>query len=162
MVGMAENIRAPARINPDSPITLSAAIVLIGLLMIVSFTMSSTALMDVARWAAIPRRLAWALPVLIDGAIIVFTLAMLIFRARGESTVFAWSGLAGFTGVSVAANAAHAAASGEVSDWRTWVGAALAGLTPGMVALIVHLMTDLGVAPPDVAQVEGLGVRSWG
>ena len=140
-----------AWINPDSRPVLRLVVTVTTLLALVSFAVSFAGLVAVAQWAAIPSWLAWALPVFIDGAIIVYTLAMLVFRARGASTAFAWSALLAFTGVSVAANAAHVYAEGDPSDWRTWVGASLAGLAPAGVAVATHTLAGLTVRPPITA-----------
>lgn len=141
-----------AWINPDSRPVLRLVVTVTALLALVSFAVSFAGLVAVAQWAAIPSWLAWALPVFIDGAIIVYTLAMLVFRARGASTAFAWSALLAFTGVSVAANAAHVYAEGDPSDWRTWVGASLAGLAPAGVAVATHTLAGLTVRPPITAE----------
>ncbi len=125
------------------------------LLALVSFAVSFAGLVAVAEWAAIPGWLAWAVPVFIDGAIIVYTIAMLVFRSRGHSTVFAWTALLAFTGVSVAANSAHAYAEGNTGDWQTGVGAGLAGLAPAGVAVAIHTIAMLTVRPPEEANEVG-------
>lgn len=148
----------PARINPDSRPVLYLVVTVTAVLAAVSFTVSFAGLVAVAAWAAIPGWLGWALPVFIDGAIIVYTMSMLVFRARGESTVFAWTVLLAFAAVSVAANAAHAYGEGDPADWRTWVGAGLAGLAPAGVAVATHTIARLTVAPPESAQAEAAPV----
>lgn len=137
-----------AWINPDSRGALRVVVMVTAMLALVSFAVSFAGLVAVAEWAAIPRWLAWALPVFIDGAIIVYTIAMLVFRSRGHSTGFAWTALLAFTAVSVAANSAHAYAEGNTGDWQTWVGAGLAGLAPAGVAVAIHTIAMLTVRPP--------------
>lgn len=85
----AEPSTSSAWINPDSRPVLRIVVTVTMLLALVSFAVSFAGLVAVAEWAALPGWLAWALPVFIDGAIIVYTLAMLVFRARGSSTRFA-------------------------------------------------------------------------
>jgi hypothetical protein len=123
----------------------------------VSFALSFAGLVAVARWSGTPDTLTWAVPVFIDGAILVYTCAALVMRGRGESTAFASFVLGGFTLVSIAANAAHAAGAsaghviGDTSDWRTWAGAAIVALAPVAVFTSTHTIAQLVVAPPEVA-----------
>lgn len=73
-----------ARINPDSRAVLFLVVGITTALALVSFVVSFAGLMAVAQWAALPPYLWWALPVFIDGAIIVYTMSMLVFRQRGS------------------------------------------------------------------------------
>lgn len=150
-----------ARINPDSKPVLYLVLTVTTVISAVAFAVSFAGLAAVSEWAQIPARLSWALPVFIDGAILGFTLMILVFRARGESTLFAWVVLIAFTIISVGANGAHAYAEGFPEDWRTIVGSGLAGLAPAGLAVFIHGIARLLVAPPipapndTVAQVEG-------
>lgn len=141
-----------AWIHPDSRGALRVVVIVTAMLALVSFAVSFAGLAAVAEWAAIPNWLAWALPVFIDGAIIVYTIAMLVFRSRGHSTVFVWTAMLAFTAVSVAANASHAYAEGAAGHWQTWVGAGLAGLAPAGVAVAIHTIAMLTVRPPLVTE----------
>ncbi|MCF4122033.1 DUF2637 domain-containing protein [Antribacter sp. KLBMP9083] len=113
----------------------------------VSFVLSYSGLVEVADWASVPDFLAWTVPVTIDASILVYTLAVFIFRARGESTATAWWSLIGFTTVSVAANAAHAW-DASLHDWHGYAGAGIAGLAPVSVLLTTHTLAELIVARP--------------
>src|SRR5699024_7829730 len=119
-----------ARINPDSKAVLYLVLTVTTVIATVAFAVSFAGLAAVSDWAQIPPRLSWALPVFIDGAILGFTIMILVFRARGESTVFAWIVLIAFTVILVSANAAHAYAEGAPEDWRPIAGSGLAGLAP--------------------------------
>lgn len=144
----------PARINPDSFPVLVVAVVITVALALTSFLLSYSGLVAVAEWAAVPAWLAWAVPVTIDGAILVYTLAALVFRARAESARVAWASLSLFTGLSVAANAAHAWDAGA-ADGRAVLGAIIAGLAPVAVLLTTHTIARLIIArPAPVADVE--------
>lgn len=150
-----------ARINPDSKAVLYLVLTVTTVIAAVAFAVSFAGLAAVSEWAQIPPRLSWALPVFIDGAILGFTIMILVFRARGESTVFAWIVLIAFTVISVGANAAHAYAEGAPEDWRTIVGSGLAGLAPAGLAVFIHGIARLLVAPPQadhaVSHVEAQG-----
>lgn len=136
--------RRPARINPDRLPVLVLAVVLTAALAAVSFTLSFTGLSATAAWASIPAGLAWTVPVTIDGAIVVYTLAVLLKRQRDESARVQWASLAAFTAVSVAANAYHAliaAPSPEVA----LPGAIVAGLAPVAQLAATHTLVDMVV-----------------
>jgi hypothetical protein len=142
----------PSRINPDSRPVLIVAVSITAILAAVSFALSYSGLVAVAAWAAVPAWLSWAVPVTIDGAILVSSLAALVFRARGESARVAWLSLSGFTSLSVAANAAHAWESGT-GDIRAVLGATIAGLAPVAVLLTTHTIARLVVAPPALSPI---------
>ncbi|WP_159794429.1 DUF2637 domain-containing protein [Puerhibacterium puerhi] len=135
----------PARINPDTLPVLALAVVLTAGLAAVSFLLSFAGLSAVSAWAAVPDGLTWAVPVMLDVAILVYTLAVLVHRARGERAAGAWAALALWTSVSVAANAAHAA--GVPDTWQTAIGTVVAGLAPVAVLLATHTIARLVVAP---------------
>lgn len=113
----------------------------------VSFVLSYSGLVAVAAWAAVPPYLSWTVPVTIDASILVYTLAVFIFRARGERNGRVWTSLILFTAVSVTANAAHAWDAGA-GDWHGYAGAAIAGLAPVSVLLTTHTLAELVVAKP--------------
>jgi hypothetical protein len=137
--------RRPARINPDTlPVVLVTTVLTAGLAT-ASFALTFAALRDVAAWANVAPQLAWAVPVMLDAAIVVYTLAVLVHRARHESAATAWLPLAGFTAVSVIANAAHA---GTIpTAWQATIGTVVAGLAPVAVLIATHTLARLLVAP---------------
>lgn len=137
--------RRPARINPDTLPVLIVAVVLTTGLAASSFALTFAALLDVAGWANVNPALAWAVPVMLDAAIVVYTLAVLVHRARRERAITEWAALAGFTGVSVVANAAHAGA--VPVEWQAIIGTVVAGLAPVAVLLATHTIARLIVAP---------------
>lgn len=138
-----------AFINPDSRGVLILEILLVVTLGVVSFILSYNGLVAVALWAAVPPHLVWAVPVTVDGAILVYTLAALVFRARGESSVIAWTSLTVFTLLSVTANAAHAWVEAPFLDFRAVLGMIIAGLAPVAVLLTTHTLARLVVARPE-------------
>lgn len=142
-----------ARINPDTKPALLVAVALTSVLAAISFTLSFAGLSAIAPWAAVPARLAWAMPVFIDGAILVYTYAALAARARGEGQARAWTWLTLWTLVSVASNGAHAWDAGP-GGWQGAVGTGLASLFPVGVLLATHTIADLIVARPVVDSVD--------
>ncbi|TGY78647.1 DUF2637 domain-containing protein, partial [Cellulomonas shaoxiangyii] len=92
-----------SRIDPDTRAVVVLTVALVATLGAVSFAVSFAGLVAVAEWAELPRWLRWAVPVFVDGALLAYTLAILVQRARGESTRFSWAALGTFTLVSVGA-----------------------------------------------------------
>ncbi|MFD6091306.1 DUF2637 domain-containing protein [Oerskovia sp. NPDC060338] len=138
----------PARINPDRLAVLVVASVMTGLLAVTSFMLSFAGLVAVAAWASVPSWLSWAVPVTIDLAILVYTLAALVARARGESAARAWCSLALWTFVSVTANGLHAWTDAPALV-QTIAGMTIAGLAPIAVLLATHTLADLIIAKPE-------------
>jgi len=146
--------RTAARLNPDTKPALLVAVLLTSGLAAISFTLSFAGLSAIAPWAAVPPHLAWALPVFIDGAILVYTYAALAARARGEGQGRAWTWLTLWTAVSVASNGSHAWDAGP-GGWQGVLGSILAGLFPVGVLLATHTIADLIVSrPADTVDVD--------
>jgi len=139
----------PSRINPDTLPVLVLAVLLTAGLAGVSFAISYAALREVSAWAAVPVTLSWAVPVMLDAATVVYLLAVLVKRARGERARGAWAALALWTAVSVIANAAHAADVPE--PWQRAIGTVVAALAPVAVLLAIHTIADLITARTDAA-----------
>jgi len=135
-----------ARIDPDTRPVLVVATTSAVLLAAVSFALSFAGLVQLAAWGHVPTRLAWCVPVMIDGAIAVYTLAVLVARARGERQWTAWAALALWTAVSVGGNAAHGWEPTTVV--QRLVGTVVVALAPVAVLLATHTIADLIVARP--------------
>lgn len=121
----------------------------------VSFLLSYAGLAEAAGWARVPGELSWAVPVTIDGSILVYTIAAWVFRARGESARLAWAALTLFAVLSVVANAVHA--WGDSPDaLRTALGMVIAGLAPVAVVLTTHTIGRLIIAPPDAEAADAV------
>lgn len=139
--------RRPSRINPDARATLVVAVVLTVAIALVSFLLSFHGLADAAAWANVPAWLSWSIPGYVDGSILVYTVAALVFRGRGESARLAWAALALFGALSVVANGVHAWPTAPEA-LRVALGITLAGLAPVAVLLTTHTIARLVVAPP--------------
>ena len=136
-----------ARVNPDTPTMVRFTLGLVALLGLVSFAVSFAGLSAVAQWAVLPHWLYWAMPVFIDGALVAYTMAYLIERARGESTWSSRTALFGFTAISWAANVAHVLGTSDLDQTTTWVGAFMAGVAPIGVLAATHTVARIAVAP---------------
>jgi len=94
----------------------------------VSFALSYSALRDLALASgAVAPSLAWAWPLVVDGAMIVFSLTILRASLYAEHTVLQWALVAAFSALSVALNVIHAP-----SNAVAWV---VAGVSP--IALLL-------------------------
>jgi hypothetical protein len=134
-----------ARLNPDSIPVLALAVALVGVLMISSFIVSFSGLYDASEWTGLPEYFRWLPALFIDAAILAYTIALIVFKARGESVWRTVLGLTAFAGMSVIANIAHTVSywDGDLSDFRAWVGVAITASAPIAVLLASEEITRL-------------------
>jgi hypothetical protein len=106
-----------------------------------AFWLSFTALEDLARRSGIEAGQAWAWPLIVDGIIVVATVAV-VALARQRSAWYPWVLLATGALVSVTANAIHAviAADADVPDV---LAASVAAVPPLVLLAIAHLTVIL-------------------
>ncbi len=140
------------RINPDSKPVLMAVAIGTALVFLASFALSAVALYDVALWAHVPFVLAGAVPVMLDVALVVYSLSALVRRARGQSARFSWALLGFFTAVSLVGNAAHAV--GVPESARPIVGAVVVALAPVAALAALENLAGLVIASPAVVAEE--------
>lgn len=135
------------RINPDSLYTLWFTVILICTLGLTSFMVSFNGLHDVAGWVGLPVWLRWAVPIFIDIAILAYSLAAVIHRARGETVWPTWTTLGAFTLLSVIANGVHALTRGAgTTAVQSWIGAGIAGMAPIAVFAATEQLSRLAFA----------------
>lgn len=142
--------RVRQRLNPDSTAVLVSAVALVSLLMITSFIVSFAGIYDVSAWTGLPPFLQWLPALFIDAAILAYTIALIVFKARGESTWKTTLGLIGFAGMSVVANVTHTLSfwDGNLVDYRAWMGVAITASAPIAVLLASEEITRLAFAKP--------------
>jgi hypothetical protein len=133
------------RINPDALPVLYTAVALVSILMISSFVVSFSGIYEVSAWTGIPTILQWLPAFFIDAAILAYTISLVVFKARGESTWRTLAGLTGFAAMSVVANVAHTLNywNGSVTDYRGWIGVAITAAAPIAVLLASEEITRL-------------------
>ncbi|WP_431711440.1 DUF2637 domain-containing protein [Glutamicibacter uratoxydans] len=149
----------PRRIDPDSHKMLWIAVGLVGFVGAISFMVSYSGLVAVAEWAGLPPAMRWAVPIFIDTAILVYSIAVLIHRSRGEKTWASWTSLAAFTLVSVLANVGHVLLDERsMDDFRTWIGALVAGMAPIGVFAATEELGRLAIARPHERQAFDAGL----
>lgn len=113
-----------------------------------AFSLSFTALTDLAARNGISPGQAWMLPLIVDGLVVVSTLATVAPRGRW----YAWALLILGTVVSVAANVSHA---DSISDGNP-ISIAIAAIPPIILLAVTHLsillMTDEAAAAVEVVE----------
>lgn len=138
------------RINPDAIPVLATAVALVSLLMITSFAVSFSGIYEVSAWTGLPAFLQWLPAIFIDAAILAYTISLVVFKARGESTWRTLAGLTAFASVSVVANIAHTLSfwNGSLVDFRAWVGVLITAAAPIAVLLASEEITRLAFEQP--------------
>ncbi|CAB4242277.1 hypothetical protein UFOVP222_94 [uncultured Caudovirales phage] len=133
------------RINPDAIPVLYTAVALVTILMASSFVVSFSGIYEVSAWTGLPTVLQWLPAFFIDAAILAYTISLVVFKARGESTWRTLSGLTGFAAMSVVANIAHTLNhwNGAITDYRGWIGIAITAAAPIAVLLASEEITRL-------------------
>lgn len=102
-----------------------------------AFWLSFTALADLARRSGIDARLTWAWPLIVDGVIVVSTVA--VVALAGERTAwYPWLLLIGGAAVSVTGNSLHAVVAADADVSRA-LAAAVAAVPPVVLLAITHL-----------------------
>lgn len=149
------------RVNPDSGPFIRLIVAGVTILGLVAFAISFVALMEVAAWLGLPSWMAWAVPVFIDLAILVYAAAVLVHRARGERTIASWTALTIFTLLSVVANSAHALAYGSTDSWQSLVGAGMAAMVPIAIFTATEQLARVAVEDPKTRDRELQEATRW-
>lgn len=121
-----------------------------------SFVLSFAALRDLAARAGIPGQLAWLWPLIVDGAILQATMAVVVlagYPGQRRSRVFFWTVLTCSAAVSVGANALHAVIPPD-TPLNPWWAAGIAVVAPVSLLAATHglsLLSRIGT-PADSTQ----------
>ncbi|MGV1005518.1 MAG: DUF2637 domain-containing protein [Candidatus Nanopelagicales bacterium] len=107
-----------------------------------AFWLSFTALADLARRSGIEAGQAWAWPLIVDGIIVVATVAVVALAGQRRSTLYPWTLLAAGAIVSVTGNAIHAVIAAD-SDVPSVLAASVAAVPPLVLLAITHLTVIL-------------------
>ncbi|MEW1813056.1 DUF2637 domain-containing protein [Pseudarthrobacter phenanthrenivorans] len=152
-----------ARISPESRPIAYTAVGVAALIYTGAFTTSFFGQAALAAHMAIPAALQYVVPIVIDLALVLFTLATLLRKTRGETTLWPNIMTAFWTLVSISANVLHVfVPAGPVESWNfgTYTGAALSALMPlGALGaslvlenLLIERPTASAVSAPKVEQ----------
>lgn len=117
-----------------------------------AFWLSFTALADLAERSGIGAGQAWAWPLIVDGVIVVSTVAV-VALAGERAAWYPWTLLIGGAAVSVTANALHAIVAAD-ADVPAGLAAAVAAVPPVVLLASTHLtvvLTRTTTRPADPA-----------
>ena len=106
-----------------------------------AFWLSFTSLADLARRSGIDQQQAWAWPLIVDGIIVVATVAV-VALAGSRSAWYPWALLIGGASVSITANALHAVVAAD-ADVPSVLAASVAAVPPVVLLAITHLTVTL-------------------
>ncbi|WP_218778533.1 DUF2637 domain-containing protein [Microbacterium esteraromaticum] len=106
-----------------------------------AFWLSFTALADLARRSGVDAGQAWAWPLIVDGIIVVATVAVVALAGQ-PSAWYPWVLLAAGAVVSVTANAIHAVVAAD-ADVPAVLAASVAAVPPLVLLAITHLTVIL-------------------
>ena len=120
-----------------------------------AFWLSFTALADLARRSGIDAGQAWAWPLIVDGIIVVATVAVVALASQRRPTWYPWTLLAAGAVVSVTANAIHAIIAAD-TDVPAVLAASVAAIPPLVLLSITHLTVILTrpATTPDADVIE--------
>jgi len=110
-----------------------------------AFWLSFTSLTDLAARSGIGAGQAWAWPLIVDGIIVVATVAVVALAGQ-RSAWYPWALLVGGALVSVTANAIHAVVAAD-ADVPRILAASVAAVPPVVLLAITHLTVILTRAP---------------
>ncbi|MWB99418.1 DUF2637 domain-containing protein [Agromyces seonyuensis] len=106
-----------------------------------AFWLSFTSLSDLARRSGIDPTQAWIWPLIVDGIIVVATVAA-VALARSRVAWYPWMLLGAGAAISVAANAIHAVVA-ETTEVPLVLAASVASVPPLVLLAITHLTSVL-------------------
>lgn len=106
-----------------------------------AFWLSFTSLADLAQRSGLGAEQAWAWPLIVDGIIVVATVAVVVLSGT-QAAWYPWMLLFAGALISVTANALHAVVT-DTSDVPLMVAAAVAAVPPLVLLAITHLTSVL-------------------
>lgn len=112
-----------------------------------AFWLSFTALADLAARSGVGAGQAWAWPLIVDGIIVVATVAVVALAGQ-KAAWYPWALLIGGAAVSVTANAIHAVVAAD-ADVPGVLAASVAAVPPVVLLAITHLTVILTRPTPD-------------
>ncbi len=144
-------------IDKTSPRRWAAGTAVAGTVFIAAgaFWLSFTSLADLAARSGIGAGQAWAWPLIVDGIIVVATVAVVALAGQ-RSAWYPWALLTGGALVSVTANAIHAVVAAD-ADVPSILAASVAAVPPVVLLAITHLTVILTRAPVPASELETPG-----
>ena len=124
------------RFHADTPFVLGVLLFLVAAMAAASFYVSFSGLFSAASWAVGDNPpLQFAVPIMLDIAIIAFTLSLFVERERGDKVWGTWLAIGAFAAVSATANILHTMVVSTATDnYQLIVGAVISGGAPVLLA----------------------------
>ena len=131
-----ESYKKARRFHADTPFVLGMLLFLVAGMAAASFYVSFSGLFAAAAWAVGDNPpLQFAVPIMLDIAIIAFTLSLFVERERGDKVRWTWLAIAMFAAVSATANILHTLVVSTATDnYQLLVGAVISGGAPVLLA----------------------------
>jgi hypothetical protein len=132
-------------------VTRVAAVLITVVIAVASFVLSFSSLWNLAARSAWPIRLAWLWPVIVDGTIVLATMAIVTlagYRDQRGSRRYFWAVLCAAAVVSVSGNAVHALIPGT-APLVPWLSAVIACVPPIALLATTHTLAILWGLRPD-------------
>lgn len=117
-----------------------------------AFWLSFTALADLAARSGVGAGQAWAWPLIVDGIIVVATVAVVALAGQ-RGAWYPWALLIGGAAVSVTANAIHAVVAAD-ADVPSVLAASVAAVPPVVLLAITHLTVILTRPAPSTGGLD--------
>jgi hypothetical protein len=130
----------------DGKLVTMITVAVVALIAVVAgaFVLSFDAITAVSEAAHIDDGLSWLMPVGVDGAMTVGTMAALVLKMLGKKTGYAWIVVLAGVVISIACNALHATQSeGTVVKLTGWQQGAVSAIPAVALALSLHLLIIL-------------------
>ncbi|MBN9178775.1 MAG: DUF2637 domain-containing protein [Microbacterium sp.] len=141
---------------------MSTAIIGTVLIAAAAFWLSFTALTDLARRSGVDEGQAWAWPLIVDGLIVVATVAVVALDGQ-RAAWYPWLLLMAGTAVSVTANALHATVAAD-ADVPALLAACVAAVPPLVLLASTHLTVVLvrshRIVPEPTVEAEATEVQA--
>ena len=131
-----ESRKRARRFHADTPFVLGVLLFLVAAMAAASFYVSFSGLFAAASWAVGDNPpLQFAVPIMLDIAIIAFTLSLFVERERGDKVWGTWLAIGAFAAVSATANILHTLVVSTATDnYQLLVGAIISGGAPVLLA----------------------------
>lgn len=139
------------RFHADTPFVLGVLLFLVAALAAASFYVSFSGLYAAAEWAVgVNPPLQFAVPIMLDVAIVAFTLALFVERERGEKVWGTWLAIAAFALASATANILHTLdVTTAVNLGQLIIGAVISGGAPILLAFATDKIAVKVFKDPD-------------
>jgi hypothetical protein len=146
-----DSYKKARRFHADTPFVLGVLLFLVAAMAGASFYVSFSGLFAAAAWAVGDNPpLQFAVPIMLDVAIIAFTLSLFVERERGERVWGTWMAISIFAGVSAIANIFHTLqVSTAVNVQELVIGGVISGGAPILLAFASDKIAKRVFKPAD-------------